>query len=111
MSLGTPLSAAPPAPAAPAPSYPVSNHPAPESGAPETFSDRRRSGGNRETAERRQFGSSHAGLSPAAKELAVAIDRYKLAARRRYITCEEMLAVITQLGYRRDAGAEASASA
>jgi hypothetical protein len=66
------------------------------------FVDRRKSGGNRHISERRQFGSSHIGLSPAAKELAVAIDQYKLTFRRRYITCEEMLAIITQLGYRRD---------
>lgn len=69
--------------------------------AAEGFADRRRSGGDRGLHERRQFGSSHAGLSPDARELAIAIDQYKLASRRRYITCEEMLAVITQLGYRR----------
>jgi hypothetical protein len=63
--------------------------------------DRRSS---RETAkgfERRQFGSSHANLSPAAAELAIAIDHYKLEHHRRYITCEEMLMVITKLGYSR----------
>lgn len=51
--------------------------------------------------ERRQFGSSHANLSPEAAELAIAIDQYKLENRRRYITCEEMLMVITKLGYSR----------
>jgi len=51
--------------------------------------------------ERRQFGSSHANLSPAAAELAIAIDQYKFEHRRRYITCEEMLMIITQLGYSR----------
>lgn len=106
MSLGTPLSDAPPACAAT-----VAEHLVRENAAPESFADRRRSGGDRATAERRQFGSSHAGLSPEAKELAVAIDRYKLSSRRRYITCEEMLAVITQLGYRRVAQAGTSASA
>jgi hypothetical protein len=60
---------------------------------------------NQGAAERRQFGSSHAELSPAAREIALAIDQYKLAACRRYITCEEILAVITQLGYRRQAQA------
>jgi hypothetical protein len=49
--------------------------------------------------ERRQFGNSHAGLSPDARELAEAIDAYKLNNRRRYITFEEMLAVIHALGY------------
>lgn len=51
--------------------------------------------------ERRQFGSSHCDLSPDARELALAIDQYKLDHRRRYITCEEMLLVIRQLGYSR----------
>ncbi len=51
--------------------------------------------------ERRQFGSSHCDLSPDARELALAIDQYKLDHRRRYITCEEMLKVIRQLGYSR----------
>lgn len=52
--------------------------------------------------ERRQFANSHDGLSPAARELAVAIDEYKLHHRRRFITYEEMLTVIQLLGYRRD---------
>lgn len=64
--------------------------------------DRRKSPGRPAGGERRQFGSSHSGLSPAAAELANAIDQYKLQHRRRYITCEEMLVVITQLGYRRE---------
>ncbi len=51
--------------------------------------------------ERRQFGNSHTDLSPEALELALAIDRYKIANRRRYITCDEMLAVVKQLGYQR----------
>ena len=50
--------------------------------------------------ERRQFSNSHEGLSPAAEELAVAIDQYKLAHRRRFITCEEMLGIVHSLGYR-----------
>ena len=51
--------------------------------------------------ERRQFGDSHEGLSPEAAELAHAIDQYKLLHRRRFITFEEMLAVVKSLGYRR----------
>lgn len=51
--------------------------------------------------ERRQFGNSHEGLSPDAAELAQAIDQYKLHHRRRFITFEEMLAVVKSLGYRR----------
>lgn len=49
--------------------------------------------------ERRQFTNSHDELSPAAKELADAIDQYKLHHRRRFITFEEMLHVVTSLGY------------
>jgi hypothetical protein len=51
--------------------------------------------------ERRQFANSHEGLSPAAAELAQAIDQYKLLHRRRFITFEEMLAVVQSLGYHR----------
>jgi hypothetical protein len=49
--------------------------------------------------ERRQFSNSHEELSPAARELARAIDAYKLRHRRRFITFEEMLSVIESLGY------------
>lgn len=51
--------------------------------------------------ERRQFVNSHDELSPDAKELAQAIDGYKLRHRRRFITYEEMLSVITSLGYQK----------
>lgn len=68
------------------------------------FTDRRSKSdggaeGNGAGVERRQFGNSHRGLSPAAHELAVAIDSYKLENRRRYITFEEMYQVIESLGY------------
>jgi hypothetical protein len=49
--------------------------------------------------ERRQFTNSHSDLSPEARELATAIDQYKLHRRRRFITFEEMLNVIQSLGY------------
>ena len=51
--------------------------------------------------ERRQFTNSHEDLSPEARELAQAIDSYKLVHRRRFITYEEMLAVMKSLGYSR----------
>lgn len=51
--------------------------------------------------ERRQFSNSHDDLSPAARELAQAVDRYKLTHRRRFITYEEMLGVVESLGYRK----------
>ena len=53
--------------------------------------------------ERRQFANSHDELSPAARELATAIDQYKLRHRRRFITFEEMLGVFTELGYSKQA--------
>ena len=51
--------------------------------------------------ERRQFANSYDELSPDAAELARAIDGYKVQHRRRFITFEEMLAVIKSLGYSR----------
>lgn len=51
--------------------------------------------------ERRQFADSHSELSPDARELANAIDGYKLSHRRRFITYEEMLAIVQSLGYHR----------
>ncbi|MGO8748627.1 MAG: hypothetical protein ACLQNE_21870 [Thermoguttaceae bacterium] len=51
--------------------------------------------------ERRQFTNSYEELTPDARELAVAIDNYKFRHRRRFITYEEMLAVVKSLGYRR----------
>jgi hypothetical protein len=44
--------------------------------------------------ERRQFTNSHEELSAEARELALAIDGYKMRHRRRFINSEEMLAVI-----------------
>jgi hypothetical protein len=52
--------------------------------------------------ERRQFTNTHDELTPEARELAVAIDQYKLMHRRRFITFEEMLAVVKDLGYHKD---------
>lgn len=52
--------------------------------------------------ERRQFTNSHDELSTDARELAQAIDSYKLVHRRRFITFEEMLSVVKSLGYKRD---------
>mgnify|MGYP001347089073 CR=1 FL=1 len=69
----------------------------------ETFVDRRAYdvAGRTPMHERRQFTNSYEGLSPAALELARAIDGYKLSHRRRFITYEEMLTVIESLGYHR----------
>jgi hypothetical protein len=77
--------------------------PAPGSSTPAGFTDRRSPAAVERMAicERRQFGNSHEGLSPEAAELAQAIDQYKLHHRRRFITFEEMLAVVKSLGYHR----------
>jgi hypothetical protein len=70
----------------------------------EPFVDRRNYGaqGGPPQRERRQFTNSHEDLSPEARELAQAIDSYKLMHRRRFITFEEMLVVVKSLGYKRD---------
>jgi hypothetical protein len=84
------------------PSSPISSPPqtGPEQPAPATgFVDRRRSQSGSSRQERRQFGSSHAGLSEAGRELAIAIDQYKVTHHRRYLTCDEMLNVMISLGY------------
>ncbi len=65
------------------------------------FVERRSSSGGSAGLERRQFGNSYDGLTPDARELAEAIDSYKIRHRRRYITFEEMLAVIRELGYQK----------
>jgi len=69
----------------------------------EPFVDRRNYAGQAGAprGERRQFTNSHEDLSPDARELAQAIDSYKLVHRRRFITYEEMLAVMKSLGYTR----------
>ncbi|KAA5544669.1 hypothetical protein FYK55_08560 [Roseiconus nitratireducens] len=71
----------------------------PDGSARTGFVDRRRQNSGPNGSERRQFGSSHRELSEAGRELAQAIDQYKLQHHRRYITCDEMLAVLSQLGY------------
>ncbi len=67
------------------------------------FPDRRASSSSNSQdkagGERRQFGNSYQNLSPAGQELAQAIDRYKMEYRRRYITTDELLTVLKELGY------------
>lgn len=76
----------------------------------EKFEDRRSGSQEFSGNERRQFGNSHSGLSPEAKELAEAIDAYKVKNRRRYVTFEEMLQVIHSLGYSKQEVALAATS-
>jgi hypothetical protein len=52
------------------------------------------------TDERRQFGNSYHNLTPEGKQLAEAIDAYKVECRRRYITTDELLRVLSDLGYK-----------
>jgi hypothetical protein len=65
------------------------------------FPDRRQRSETGKGEERRQFGNSYFHLSSAGKELAEAIDNYKIQHRRRYVTPDELLSVITSLGYSR----------
>lgn len=52
--------------------------------------------------ERRQFGNTYSNLSLEGQELAQAIDRYKMKYRRRYITTDEIILVLKDLGYHKD---------
>jgi len=63
------------------------------------FVDRRQNMGMPPGVERRQFSNHYDEFSPETRELATAIDQYKLMHRRRFITYDEMLAVIKSLGY------------
>ena len=67
----------------------------------ETYADRRSDTSGRPAVggERRQFANSYEELSAEARELATSIDQYKIRHRRRFITYEEMLAVVKSLGY------------
>lgn len=51
--------------------------------------------------ERRQFRDGDRSSRPEVAELANAIDDYKIAHRRRFITFEELFDVMTSLGYHR----------
>jgi hypothetical protein len=70
-----------------------------------TFVDRRTTGTERKSSgfERRQFSNSHEELSAEARELAEAVDSYKLEHRRRFINFDELLSVIKGLGYSKQA--------
>lgn len=68
---------------------------------PRTFVDRRTGAESQGHGgpERRQFRATPNTDRPEVAELATAIDQYKLDHRRRFITFEELHAVITRLGY------------
>lgn len=52
-------------------------------------------------SERRQFRDGNRSARPEVAELANAIDDYKVAHHRRFITFEELFDVMTSLGYHR----------
>ncbi len=68
-------------------------------GSNQNFVDRRARTEDYTGPERRQFRDSHESATPEIKELADAIDQYKLVNRRRFITWAELHHVITDLGY------------
>ncbi|MBL9122627.1 MAG: hypothetical protein JNG90_03275 [Planctomycetaceae bacterium] len=72
-----------------------------EQGTAAPFVDRRqyRSGDAYSGREHRQFSDSYNGLTPEARQLAEAVDGYKLRHRRRFISYEELLDVVRSLGY------------
>ncbi|MCA9037250.1 MAG: hypothetical protein KDA91_19070 [Planctomycetaceae bacterium] len=65
------------------------------------FLDRRRGDNGPAVAgyERRQFRDGDRSARPEVNELATAVDDYKIANRRRFITFEELFDVISALGY------------
>ena len=69
--------------------------------ASEEFVDRRKdvSGQSPPGVERRQFVDSHDALPDDVRELAEAIDQYKVTRRRRFVTVAEVLDVVKELGY------------
>ena len=65
-----------------------------------SFVDRRAQVASRDGgAERRQFSASVNTTRPEVAELSEAVDQYKLRHHRRFITFEELYAVIAELGY------------
>ena len=67
----------------------------------EGFVDRRDPDRQRQNTglERRQFSDGYSNLTPDAAELGKAVDQYKVEHHRRFVTYEELLGVIKELGY------------
>ncbi|MDA1231862.1 MAG: hypothetical protein O2856_13905 [Planctomycetota bacterium] len=65
------------------------------------FVDRRQreAGAAPTVSERRQFRDGDRSARPEVSELANAVDDYKIAHRRRFITFEELFDVMTSIGY------------
>lgn len=65
------------------------------------FVDRRSTLDGPPGVERRQFSDQRDEQRPEVRELAEAVDQYKLRHRRRFVTFEELFNVMTSLGYHR----------
>lgn len=63
------------------------------------FIERRRSTATAEGFERRQFQDGNRSSRPEVAEFADAVDEYKIANRRRFITFDELFDVMVTLGY------------
>lgn len=65
------------------------------------FVDRRDPNKQRQNTglERRQFSDGYSNLSADAAELGRAVDKYKVENHRRFVTYEELLSVMIELGY------------
>jgi hypothetical protein len=51
--------------------------------------------------DRRQFGANYDDLTAPGRDIAIAIDRYKVDHHRRFINADELLSIILSAGYRR----------
>ena len=60
---------------------------------------RQRSNATHSGPDRRQFSDSRDQARPEVREFAEAVDAYKLANRRKFITFEELFNVMVSLGY------------
>lgn len=63
------------------------------------FTDRRNASQGPPGVERRQFSDARMDSRPEVRELAEAVDQYKLLHRRRFVTFDELYDVIVSLGY------------
>ena len=65
------------------------------------FLDRRGQRPERPTEgfERRQFSENRDAMDPDVRELAEAIDSFKISRHRRYVTLAELMQVVKELGY------------
>ena len=65
------------------------------------FANRRNDQHGPPGVERRQFSDARLDSRPEVRELAEAVDQYKLLHRRRFVTFDELYDVMVSLGYRK----------